>query len=182
MGEIKKHLLSKLKGSVLEIGAGSGANFAEYPKDIHWTGVEPNTARHQDLRRAAQRFGFTPDVRAFKAEHMEIANESLDAVVSTRVLCSVDSQQQVLAEILRVLKPGGRYVFIEYVGAPQQTFKRRTQDFLQPVWGPVTGGCHLNRETETAIRSAGFARVEVEPVRLFVGFIAPHIAGVAIKG
>jgi hypothetical protein len=87
----------------------------------------------------------------------------------------------VLAEILRVLKSGGRYVFIEHVGAPHDTFKRRTQNTLQPLWGWATGGCHLNRDTEAAIRSAGFAQVEVIPMKLVIGIIAPHIAGTALK-
>lgn len=181
MNEAKHRLLRELQGTVLEIGAGYGANFEFYPREIRWIGVEPDSGRHNELSRAAQRYGFLPDIRAGAAEKLEAADASIDAVVSTRVMCSVEDQVRVLAEIRRVLKPGGRYVFVEHVAAPAQSFKRRTQDFLQPLWGRLSGGCHLNRDTEAVIRRAGFTHVEVEVVTTPIDLLAPHIAGVAIK-
>ena len=86
-----------------------------------------------------------------------------------------------LREIRRVLKPGGRFVFIEHVAAPEASWLRRVQRWLRGPWGVVADGCRPDRETEAAIRRAGFSRVEVERFRLRAGLVAPHIAGVAVR-
>jgi ubiquinone/menaquinone biosynthesis C-methylase UbiE len=108
---------------------------------------------------------------------------SVDAVVSTLVLCSVAHPEDSLQEILRVLKPGGKFVFIEHVAAPGGTRLRTFQNLIQPLWTLVGDGCHPNRETWEIIAQAGFASVEIEHDRyLGGGLVAPLISGTAVKG
>jgi len=126
-GGRKAALFANLEGTVLEIGPGTGANLSYYPQDIHWIGVEPNPFMHDYLREQAQTLGLTLDLRQGTAEDLGLADESVDAVVSTLVLCSVPEQARTLQEIRRVLRPGGRFLFVEHVAAPQGTWLRRVQ-------------------------------------------------------
>lgn len=183
----KRVLLGGLHGAVLEIGPGAGPNLAYYPADVRWLGVEPNPYMHPYLLRAAQAAGIPPerfriDPGDSRGVRLPAADESMDAVVSTLVLCSVPHQEESLQEILRVLRPGGQFVFIEHVAAPRGTFLRALQDGIQPLWSLVGEGCHPNRETWAAISSAGFERVEIEHYRFpEFGPAGPHIAGRAVK-
>ncbi len=177
----KRTLLSDLRGDVLEIGPGAGANLPYYAKEVRWVGLDPNTAMFPYLQKEAQQLGMTIQVREGQAEQIDAADNSLDAVVSTLVLCSVSDPQRVLQEIRRVLKPGGRFVFIEHVAAPRQTRTRRFQRLVMPVWTPLASGCHPDRETWTTIEDAGFSSVHFDHFRLPVPIVGPHIAGYAVK-
>jgi SAM-dependent methyltransferase len=117
VAEHKRALLSSLQGDVLEIGPGTGPNLAYYAPGIRWIGVEPNPHMHPYLRREAERLGLTVDLRTGTAERLIAADASVDAVVSTLVLCSVADLPGTLREIRRVLRPGGPFVFIEHVAA-----------------------------------------------------------------
>jgi ubiquinone/menaquinone biosynthesis C-methylase UbiE len=94
----------------------------------------------------------------------------------------VDDLDRALGETLRVLKPGGRFVFLEHVAAPRGTWLRRLQRLAHPVWRIVADGCHPDRETDAAIVAAGFVAVRLERFSLPMGLVGPHIAGVALKG
>ncbi len=177
----KRELLGNLHGDVLEIGPGTGPNLPYYPRDVRWHGLEPNPAMFPYLQRESQRLGMTVDLREGNAEHIDAPDNSFDAVVGTLVLCSVANPQQTLNEIRRVLKPGGRFVFIEHVAAPRDSFLRRLQRIVRPAWKAVSEGCHPDRETWATIESAGFSSVHLDHFRLGMGLVAPHIAGYAIK-
>lgn len=177
----KQTLLRDLRGDVLEIGPGTGPNLAFYDKSIRWTGIEPNPAMWPYLRQEAVRLGLTVDLREGRAEQLGVPDESCDAVVSTLVLCSVRSPQWVLQEIRRVLRPGGRFVFIEHVAAPAGTGLRRFQQVIRPLWKPLTEGCHPDRETWVTIEQAGFRTVQLEHFRISAPIVGPHIAGYAVK-
>jgi ubiquinone/menaquinone biosynthesis C-methylase UbiE len=115
---------------------------------------------------------------------LAVDDESVDAVVCTIVLCSVRDLSATLGEIRRVLRPGGRFVFMEHVAAPRGTGLRRVQRLLRPVWQFLADGCTPDRETDAAIRAAGFSHVEIERFRLprEVSVLAgPHIAGEAVR-
>jgi len=177
----KQALFADLQGHVLEIGPGTGVNLPYYPPGIHWIGVEPNPFMHDYLRKEAQS-GFI-DLRRGTAAQLEMADNSMDAVVSTLVLCSVPSLGGTLQEILRVLKPGGRFLFIEHVAAPRGTLLRRVQQGVLPVWKVLADGCHPDRETGTILENAGFERVQYERFSgpIPVPIVKPHIIGVAWK-
>lgn len=184
----KRALFGGLHGAILEIGPGPGPNLRYFPADVDWVGVEPNPFIAQYLQktiraldRPAEQFRIDPGDPA--GVRLPAGDESIDAVVSTLVLCSVPQPADSLREILRVLKPGGRFVFIEHVAAPRGTRLRAFQNFIQPVWSWVGGGCHPNRETWETIARAGFTQVELEHYRFPGGGpVGPHIAGMAVKG
>jgi ubiquinone/menaquinone biosynthesis C-methylase UbiE len=177
----KTSLLSSIHGTVVEIGPGTGTNFRYYPRGIHWIGAEPNRHMHPYLRRAAQSAGLEIDVRPSRAEALDLDDESADAVIATAVLCSVEDQPKALQEIRRILKPSGRFVFMEHVAADRGTTLRRIQHSIQPLWSCLADGCHPARDTHDAIVHAGFEAISVERFRLPLGPIAPHIAGIAVR-
>jgi ubiquinone/menaquinone biosynthesis C-methylase UbiE len=181
IAERKRRLLGPLSGTVVEIGPGAGANFPYYARGIRWIGIEPNPFMRAYLERAARSADIDADLRDGSADRLDFADDSVDAVVSTLVLCSADRVDAALREIRRVLKLGGRFVFVEHVAATNGTSTRRWQDRLARFWGLLADGCQPNRETWRAIEAAGFREVQLEHFRVPIPLIGPHIAGVAIK-
>jgi len=179
----KQALFADLQGDVLEIGPGTGVNLPYYPPGIHWIGIEPNPFMHDYLRKEAEKRGLSIDLRRGTAEQLEVADNSVDGVVSTLVLCSVPNLDNTLQEILRVLKLGGRFLFIEHVAAPDGTWLRRVQQGVRPVWKVLADGCHPDRETGTTLEKAGFERVQYERFSgpIPVPIVKPHIIGMAFK-
>jgi ubiquinone/menaquinone biosynthesis C-methylase UbiE len=179
----KRSLREDLRGSVLEIGPGAGVNLCHYGPGVQWIGVEPNPYMRAYLRKEAERHGLQVDLRAGIVEQLAVADQSMDAVVCTLVLCSVCDAPRVLKEIRRVLKPGGRFVFIEHVAAARGTWLRRFQDWLRPFLGFFAEGCHPNRETWATIEAARFSRLTLQHFRapVLVPILSPYIAGVAIR-
>jgi SAM-dependent methyltransferase len=118
---------------------------------------------------------------AGSAEDLPVEEASVDAVVSTHVRCSVTDVDQVLREIQRVLKPGGKFVFLEHVAAECGTWTRQVQDGITPAWKTLFDNCHPNRESWKALQSAGFDSIRYEHFQLQLPIVGPHIAGTAIK-
>jgi ubiquinone/menaquinone biosynthesis C-methylase UbiE len=182
VAERKRRLFGDLHGNVLELGPGGGVNLSFYPKDIHWIGIEPNPYNHPNIKQAAERAGINGlEFRNLEGNRLEAADNSIDAVVSTLVLCTVPDQEATLLEILRVLKPGGRFAFIEHVAAPRGTFLRSVQSLVRPGWRFLLDGCCPDRETAEAITRAGFSNVKIESFRAPLPIVSLHIAGVAKK-
>ncbi len=179
--EYKRDLLGDLRGDVLEIGPGGGANLPYYSSQIRWAGVKPNLYMHQYLREKAGTRDLPIDLRTGIAEEIGSEDGSFDAVVTTLVLCSVSDLARSLQEILRVLKPGGRFVFIEHVAAPAGSRTRHLQRWIRPLWKVIGDGCHPDRETWTAIGQAGFHNVNIQHFRVPFPIVGPHIRGVALK-
>ena len=186
--ERKRALFAELAGlatpprTVVEIGAGAGPNARHLAPGTRWVVVEPNVWFHPHLRRAAERYGLALDLRAGTAEALPVATGGADAVVSTLVLCSVGDVGRSLAEVRRVLRPGGRFVFVEHVAAPPGSGLRLAQRLLRRPWGWTADGCRPDRETDRRIREAGFADVRMEAFAAPLGLAAPHVAGVATAG
>lgn len=179
--EFKARTLPSLHGTVIELGAGAGANLRHLPADARVVAVEPNVHAHRHLRREAAAREREVEIRTAVGERLPLEDGAADAVLSSLVLCSVDDVVKVLAEIRRVLRPGGRFVFVEHVGASPGSRLRRWQERVRPLWRWIGDGCEPDRDLEAAIRAAGFARVEVERYRadLPLALVRPHIAGVA---
>ncbi len=181
VAERKQALLGSLTGVVVEIGPGTGASLPYLRRDVRWIGLEPNPYMHPYLRKKAESLGIEVDLRHGSADRMDVEDGAADAVVSTLVLCSVADVAAVLREVLRVLKPGGRFVFLEHVAAPKGTWLRRGQRIVRPLWRWIGDGCTPDRETRASIEQAGFREVRCEGFRVPVPLVAPHIAGVATK-
>ncbi|MBI1318853.1 MAG: methyltransferase domain-containing protein [Candidatus Hydrogenedens sp.] len=182
-GRIKDKLFADLSGEVVEIGPGAGINFRHFPAGVHVRGVEPNPFMHPYLKAAAEESGLTLSLDGGHAEEIHLPDASVDAVVSTLVLCSVYQPELALSEIHRVLKPGGKFYFIEHVAATPGSLMRRAQDFLAPAWRKIGDGCNPNRDTASLLRAAGFGAVSIEERHIKNPFIivAPHILGTATK-
>lgn len=182
LGNYKRRLFSPVTGTVLEIGAGAGANLRYLPAaGLTWIGVDPNPFMQPHFTREAERLGLKIELRSGAAEELPAADESVDAVIGTLVLCSVRDQRRALAEILRVLKPGGKFLFIEHVAAPPGARLRKLQTLVKPVWRRLGDGCHPDRETRAMLEQAGFAALEIEEFDTPLPVVRPHIAGTAIK-
>jgi len=183
MAARKRALLADLRGTVLEIGPGAGVNLRHYDPSVRWIGIEPNPYMRNYLEKEAEQCGLQVDLRAGKAEQLDVADQSMDAVVCTLVLCSVRDTKGVLEEIHRVLKRRGRFVFIEHVAAPRGTWLRLLQNCFRPFLAHFAVGCHPNCETWTAIESAGFSKMTLYHFRAptLLPILSPHIAGVGIR-
>ena len=172
-------LLANTCGTVLEIGAGTGANLPHYPDDVQRLVLaEPDRFMRSKLT-AKLRSHREEEVIAATAEHLPLQDGSIDTVVSTLVLCSVDNLEQALHEVKRVLRPGGQLVFIEHVAARDDPTLLRWQQRISPIWQRALGNCHLARRTGQAIVDAGFEMNEAHYERLRGG---PAIVGAIVRG
>ena len=161
LGILRGQLMADLRGDVLEIGAGTGANFAHYPQGVHVVAFEPDPHMLKRAQKRLVELGRTDiDLRLAPAEQLPVDDASCDVVVSTLVLCTVRELSRTLAEMRRVLRPGGELRFIEHVRG--EAALGRVQDAIQPAWGWCAAGCNINRRTEPAIRAAGFEVVSIE--------------------
>jgi SAM-dependent methyltransferase len=176
-------LLAGLSGRVIEVGAGNGINFANYPGEVtEVVAVEPEAYLRDKAVEAAAESPVPVTVVDGLADGLPGEDDSFDAAVSSLVLCSVPDQSRALAEIMRVLKPGGELRFYEHVLAQDPKVARR-QNRIEPVWRFCGGGCHPNRDTPGAIEAAGFRmercrRFSFKPGPLMT-VVEPHVIGVA---
>lgn len=181
----RAELLAGLEGTVVEVGAGTGANLAHYPTTVERLVVtEPEPAMLAQLRDHLDRVAAGIDVTARRAPATELplADGEADAVVCTLVLCTVPDPEAVLAEARRVLRPGGRLVFLEHVADEQRPGRLRRQRWLDHVWPYVAGGCRLTRRTEATIGAAGFTVDDItrEDAHRAPGAIRAMIRGTAV--
>jgi SAM-dependent methyltransferase len=181
LGDRKTALFADLPPVVVELGAGAGASMRYLAPGTRLVAIEPNPHAHAALRRKAARYGIALEIRDERAESTGLATASVDAVICTLVLCTVEDQTVALAEVHRILRPGGRFVFIEHVESGPGPL-RALQRLVRRPWHYVFDGCCLDRDTAAAIVAAGFTDVRIEHERLGGVFVPvwPQISGVAI--
>ncbi len=144
------------EGRVLEIGIGSGLNLPFYGTGVlEVIGVDPSPALLSRASAAAGRCRAPVTLVAGSAEALALDDRSFDTVVTTWSLCTIPDPGQALAEVRRVLRPGGVLLFVEHGRAPEPGVAR-WQDRLDPIWTRIAGGCHLNRAMDVLLRNAGF--------------------------
>lgn len=149
-------LVPAASGAVLEIGLGSALNVPHYGPDVRALyGVDPSLELWKIGRRRLGAHPFPIRYLAASAERLPVADECIDTIVSTWTLCSIPDVRTAIREMRRVLKPGGRFIFIEHGRAPDARV-RAWQDRLTPLWARVSAGCHLNRPIDTLIEEGGF--------------------------
>lgn len=152
----RRRVIAGARGRVLEIGLGSGLNLPFYgPDATDIVGLEPSPALLRMARQAFDSLPRRPELLEASAEAMPLEDRSIDTAVTTWTLCTIADVERALAEVRRVLKPGGRLLFVEHGRAPDASV-RRWQDRLNPLWTPLAGGCHLNRPIAELVAGAGF--------------------------
>ncbi|SDT03999.1 class I SAM-dependent methyltransferase [Jiangella sp. DSM 45060] len=181
LGERKRALFADLPEQIVEIGPGTGANFRYYRPGTRLVAIEPNVHMHGPLRAAARRHRIELELRTATAERMALPDAGVDAVVSTLVLCTVPDPVAAVEEAWRVLRPGGRLLFVEHVRAGGGY--GRLQRLTVRPWRWCFEGCDVRRDTEHTIRAAGFSSVDVQRYRMRSAFlpINPQIAGTATR-
>ena len=161
--EMRSELLKRARGRVLELGAGTGLNLELYPRegidDLILTEPDPHMAKQ--LRKRMEEVCPGAKMIEAGAENLPFEDGSFDTVVVTLVLCTVPDQTAALAEAKRVLKPEGRFLFLEHVRSPDPDLAK-WQDRLEKPWRFLGDGCHCNRDTVATIGSAGFELGQVE--------------------
>jgi ubiquinone/menaquinone biosynthesis C-methylase UbiE len=166
IAEHRRDLLADLSGRVLEVGAGTGLNFRYYPATVtEVVAIEPEAYLRARATTAAATAPVTVTVTDGIAERLPAASDSFAAAVVSLVLCSVFDQDQALAELARVLQPGGELRFFEHVRAQTPAFAR-VQTLLDHVWPALGGGCHVSRDTVEHIKHAGFTIEQLHRFRL----------------
>ena len=166
---LREDLVAGAQGQVLEIGVGSGLNLPFYQRDLEglW-GIDPSPELLAMARAQAAWVHFPVSLGEGRAENLPLDDRSVDNVVMTWTLCSIAEPERALAEIRRVLRPGGSLIFIEHGRAPE-AHVRGWQDRLTPLWRRVAGGCHLNRPVDQLIESSGLHLTELETGYLVEG-------------
>jgi len=182
-GDHRRRLLEGLSGRVIEVGAGQGLNFPYYPSTVSEVlAVEPENRLRADAIEAAGAAPVPIRVVPGLADRLPAGDAEFDAAVISLVLCSVADQAQALAELRRVIRPGGELRFYEHVHADERLLST-AQRVFDPLWSRLGGGCHLTRDTEAAIARAGFSIERVERFSFKPGALAvlgsPHILGIA---
>lgn len=153
----RAELLAGLSGRVLELGAGCGTNFAHYPPAVtEVVAVEPEPYLREQARAAAAQAAVAVTVLDGVADALPVEDASCDAAVACLVLCSVPDQASALAELRRVLRPGGELRYYEHVRAPGPRLARTQELVDRAFWPRAFGGCHTARDTVAAIAAAGF--------------------------
>ncbi len=153
----RRVLVSGARGRVVEIGAGTGLNIAHYAEGIEdLVLMEPEPAMRRKLARRLQRLARPARIIDAPAECLPLPDESVDTVVSTLVLCTVEDPERALREIARVLRPDGQLLFVEHVRASSRLLAA-WQDYLFRPWRGFAGGCCCNRPTGELMRACGFA-------------------------
>ncbi|KAM4797077.1 thiol S-methyltransferase TMT1A-like [Rhinophrynus dorsalis] len=194
MKEHKRELfgtLTDFKGqsgelTILELGCGTGANFQFYPPGCKVTCVDPNPNFKSFLCKSLsenEHVNFQRFLVASGEDMSQVEDASQDVVICTLVLCSVTNVEGVLAEVLRVLKPGGAYYFLEHVTADPTSWYYFLQKVLDPTWKHIGDGCQLTKETWKYLEKAKFSEVKLRHIQAPFRWspVKPHIIGYAVK-
>ena len=182
IGEVRSRYLGGMDGTVLEIGFGSGLNLPHLSgEDGKLYAYEPSDTAWELARKAVERAPFPVERIGETAEAIPLPDASMDHAVSAFTLCTIPGVAQALAEVRRVLRPGGTVRFVEHGRSPEPRVAR-WQDRLTPLQKRVAGGCHLNRDIEELIRVAGFRIVRLDRFHVKGPKVSTHLyAGLAAK-
>lgn len=152
---IRKNLMQKAEGKVLEIGSGTGLNFPFYLQAEEVTALEPDPSMRERALKRANSAKVPIRVISGKAEQLPFQDNEFDVIVGTLVLCSITDPKKALEEMRRVCRPGGKVLFFEHVRI-NDSILGSLQDWLTPTWKRLCDGCHLNRNTFQLIKQTGF--------------------------
>ena len=178
LSEYRQQLLADVSGDILEIGFGTGLNLPYYPDKVNKiTTIDPNPGMRKKARSRIEASGITVDYKVLNGESIPMADASFDSVVCTWTLCSIREVDKAIAEVYRLLKPNGKFFFIEH-GLSRDDNIRVWQNRLTPIQKIIADGCHLNREINAIVKRQ-FVNVTVEQ---FYAPKLPKIMGYMYKG
>lgn len=190
MTERKRKLFSIIPdwATVVDLGIGTGPNLKYLPKSSHVIGIDPNEYMWPYAKRRAMGLGLNLEMISGRSENIPLSNNSCDVVITTLTLCSVRDVCKSLAEVNRILRDGGLYIFIEHVAAPTtRPVLRAVQNLFTPLQSALSDGCHLNRDIETMIKAqfqGNHSDINVDQfdahfglIEDFISPIRPHVAG-----
>jgi ubiquinone/menaquinone biosynthesis C-methylase UbiE len=163
----REKVVPRAEGRVLEVGVGSGLNLAFYDRskvETLW-GLDPSVALQRRARERAEAAGIAVEFLPVSGEEIPLEDASVDSVVITYTMCSIPDVHRALAEMHRVLRPGGSLLFSEHGRAPDAGLVR-WQERLNPLWRRLSGGCNLNRAIPDLLGAAGFTLAELESMYL----------------
>nr|XP_056707748.1 N6-adenosine-methyltransferase TMT1A-like [Euleptes europaea] len=174
------------KLTVLEIGTGTGSNFQFFPANCRVICTDPNPHFQKGLAKSIaqnQHLQYEQFIMTSAEDLGQVANASVDVVVSTLVLCSVKNVEAVLREVNRVLKSGGAFYFLEHVAADRSSWGFFWQQVYSPPWKLLFDGCFLTRETSADIEKANFSEIKLQHIHVPLPWtpVRPHIIGYAVK-
>ncbi|PSB43430.1 SAM-dependent methyltransferase [Cyanosarcina cf. burmensis CCALA 770] len=184
MAQYRREVLANVTGEVLEIGFGTGLNLSYYPENIHkLVAIDANPGVHNLARKRIQKSHITVDNRVLNGENLPMADNTFDSVVSTWTLCSITKVEQALQEIYRVLKPGGKFFFVEH-GLSNEPQVQVWQNRLNPIQKVIGDGCHLNRNIRQLIEkrfdTVTLKEFYAEKTPKFVGYLYQGVATKAV--
>ncbi len=176
LSDMRAALVERAGGDVVEIGAGTGLNLDHYPDTIgRLVLTEPEEAMAKNLRlRVASRTGGA-EVLIAPGERLPVPDDAFDTAVGTLVLCTAPDPAAVLREVERVLRPGGVYLFMEHVRAPEDAPLGRWQDRISPIWPLIAGGCRPNRRTADTLGASGLEVIDLQTTEM------PRVAGPIVR-
>ena len=162
VAEQRKKLLESASGEILEIGFGTGLNLPHYPPSVRKiTAVDPNVGMNRLAKRRIEQAHIDVDQRPVRGEELPLGDSAVDCVVSTFTLCSIDNVNQAVSEVFRVLRPGGRFLFLEHGLSPEASVQR-WQRRLNWIQQRIGDGCRLDRDMQALVRTQPFASIESE--------------------
>ena len=178
--KLRKQVVPRAKGTVLEVGMGSGINLEFYqPDQVELVyGLEPSAGMRRKASANLERSPITVEWLDLPGEQIPLANETVDTVLLTFTLCTIPDWRAALEQMKRVLKPDGQLLFLEHGESPEPG-TQKWQHRITPGWRKIAGGCHLNRNIAELIASAGFEIIELD--NLYVPK-TPKVAGYIYKG
>ena len=176
--QYRQEVLAEVEGEVLEIGFGTGLNLSFYPDAINEIiTVDNNPGVHKLAQKRIDKSSITVDHRILSGENLPMSDNSFDSVVSTWTLCSIEKVEQAVNEIHRVLKPGGKFFFIEHCLSNEPSIQT-WQNRLNPIQNVIADGCNLNRNIRSIVKQQ-FSQLNVEE---FYADKTPKFMGYMYKG
>lgn len=161
VAELRRELLFRVGGEVLEIGIGTGLNLPQYPGHVRRiTAVDPNPGMHRLAEKRIVETGIDVQKHVVSSERLPFEDQSFDSVVSTFTLCSIEDVQRAIAEVHRVLRPGGRFLFLEHGLSPDKRVQK-WQRRLNWLERKLADNCHLDRPIRELVEAAAFESIEV---------------------
>ena len=178
----REYLVEDLGGQVLDLGAGTGAMFPYFAEsidtnrsaDLH--AIDPDPHMRKRAQNRADELGLEIDIQSARAEALPYADDSFDIVIASMVFCTIPDVETAVSEVVRVLKPGGEFRFLEHVAA--DGWQSRLQKAIAPIWRKIAGGCHLTRRTpEMFVRPQSLDVIEIKRLPTGIPPVRPFVRG-----